>query len=101
MGWKHLTKGFVGDLDSCLGITNMKGENTKKNKTSCDFTALSSTLNNRPELSRSCSKNGCPLLRVCVFTTVSVLGWVKCRAQTQSMGRHTWPHITSLFHLPT
>ncbi len=32
----------------------------------------------------------------CVFTTVCVLGWVKCRAQMLSMGHHTWPHTTSL-----
>ncbi len=48
------------------------------------------------------SINDCPLLRVCVqgvcvFTAVCVhLGWVKCRAQILSLGRHTWPHVTSL-----
>ncbi len=48
------------------------------------------------------SINGCPLLRVCVygvcvFTAVCVhLGWVKCRAQIQSMGNYTWLYVTSL-----
>ncbi len=67
---------------------------------------------------------GCPLLRVCVhgvcvFTAVCAcsrcvrvhgcvrvhccvcvhFGWDKCRAQIQSMGHHTWPHVifTSLY----
>ncbi len=38
----------------------------------------------------------------CVFTVcvcVCALGWVKCRAQIQSMCHHTWPHVTSIhFH---
>ncbi len=33
---------------------------------------------------------------VCVHCYVRALGWVKCRAQIQSMGHHTWPHVTSL-----
>ncbi len=57
-----------------------------------------------PQLLPRCrSINGCPLLRVCVhdvcvFTAVCVcvLGWVKCRAQIQSMGHHTWSYVTSL-----
>ncbi len=40
--------------------------------------------------------SGC-VFTVCVFTAVCVhLGWVNCRAQTLSMGNHTWPHVTSL-----
>ncbi len=37
----------------------------------------------------------CVRVRVCVCVCVCVLGWVKCRAQIQSMGQHTWPHVTS------
>ncbi len=49
--------------------------------------------------------NGCPVLRVCVhgeceLTAVCVhLGWVKCRAQTLSIGHHTWSYVTSLCQL--
>ncbi len=32
---------------------------------------------------------------VCVCVCVH-LGWVKCRAQIQSMGHHTWQYVTSL-----
>ncbi len=80
---------------------------TKKNKTACDCTTHSSTLTNhgRGVLNPDCcSKNGCPLLRVCVCVCVRFhycVGRVKCRAQSPSMGHHTWPHVTSLFHLLT
>ncbi len=33
---------------------------------------------------------------VCVRERERGFGWVKCRAQIQSMGHHTWPHVTSL-----
>ncbi len=41
----------------------------------------------------------CVCVCVCLFTThccVCALGWVKCRAQIQSMGRHTWPYLAIL-----
>ncbi len=33
---------------------------------------------------------------VCSLLCVCALGWVKRRVQIQSMGHHTWPHVTSL-----
>ncbi len=59
------------------------------------------------------SINGCPLTGCvftvcvcvwCLFTThccVCALGWVKCRAQIQSMGRHTWQLLCWLWSQET
>ncbi len=52
-----------------------------------------------PQLLPWHSNIGCPLPRVCVHCGVCALGWVKCIAQIQSMGHHTWPHVTSLLYL--
>ncbi len=109
-------KGVVGDLDICFGITNTRGGNKKNKKQrktkqhvivqrslphSITMTEVSLSKVTNPNCSPGAAAKMAAHCSVCVFTTVCALGWVKCRAQTQSMGRHTWPHITSLFNLPT
>ncbi len=50
--------------------------------------------NQTPNCSPATAAIWLPTAPVCVHS-VCALGWVKCRAQIQSMG-HTWPHVTSL-----
>uniref|UniRef100_A0A671K8V7 E1 ubiquitin-activating enzyme n=1 Tax=Sinocyclocheilus anshuiensis TaxID=1608454 RepID=A0A671K8V7_9TELE len=91
---------FVGSSLVLAGIVGGGSECTALSPTFNTTTEVPLSKAPNPQLLPGCrSKNGCPLLRVCVhgvcvFTAVCVhFGWVKCRALIPSMGHHTWPHV--------